>query len=79
MSESIENLKANWKGILIGLFFLGLGILSLVFPDTFDEVKLRRGGIIKLIVYLWGWPVGIASTLFGVLILWGCTKEQTED
>ena len=74
-----KNLLTNWQGVLIALFFLAVGALSLIDPHTFDDIVLRRGGWLKLVAWLWGWPVGIASTLFGLLILLGCTANSDDD
>ena len=74
-----KNLLSNWQGVLLALFFLTVGALSLIYPHTFDDFVLRRGGWLKLVVWLWGWPVGIASTLFGLTILAGSALDSDDE
>lgn len=78
---SLENLKDNWGSLLIGLAIIALGIYSFMSPDSadMDMVHGRRSLIKVVIVWLWGWPLGIAATIFGSLICLGAILPDPDE
>ena len=81
VSMSFENLKDNWGVLLWGIGFLALGIFSFMYPDAADMEMVRgRRSLVKLaVVWLWGWPLGIIATIFGILACIGAFAPRVDD
>lgn len=74
-------LLENWQSVLFGLILVGLGVASLMYPDAMVDAEARgRRGLIKMIIiWAWGWPLGIAGPLLGGLCLWGSLSPSDDD
>lgn len=70
----------NWQSVLFGIGLFGLGIASLMYPDAMvdAEVRGRRGLIKMLIIWAWGWPLGIVGLILGAVCLWSSLLPDDE-
>jgi hypothetical protein len=67
-----KNLIDNWWQLLLGIGFIVLGTLSLMYPDALGAADIHgRNALYKaIVVWLWGKPLGIVSLIFGALAVW---------
>lgn len=75
-----KNLKKNWRWLVVGFAFVALGVLSLVTPHALDAFEFagRRRGLGMLLQVLWGWPIGLASLVFGMICVIGSFMPMNE-
>ncbi len=67
-----KNLAKNWWQLLLGIGFITLGVLSIMYPDALsaDDVHGRRALSKTILVWVWGKPLGIVALIFGALATW---------
>lgn len=77
---SPENLKKNWRWLLAGFGFVAIGVFSFLTPHALDSYEFvgRRRGIGMMLQVLWGWPIGIAGLVFGLLCVFGSFMPMDE-
>lgn len=72
-STNVANLRKNWRWQLMGFAFVALGVWSWLTPDALDGYQFvgRHRGIGMIVQLLWGWPIGTAGLVFGLLCVLG--------